>query len=261
MPKGITVTLPKAAPTTAAAAIQSGERDSGYISDEFEIAETLRVFRDQRTDLRIRLGASSDEILARILDVDHREVLIEDIRPRAAMSVLRPRAEFSFAARIDGLYAFVDKVTVLAREEERGLPFFRVSLPKNMLVQQRRRDARFRLPMRVTARGASVLLQRDLPMTGKIVDISVGGLRAEFAIQGSLPRRDEAIDSCRITIPNLLQLTSKAMIRHVRMDVQRRIFECGIELTEMAVTDRRRLEQFVQSLCRIHPPPRGGAAS
>ncbi len=98
-----------------------------------------------------------------------------------------------------------------------------------------------------------MLLQRDLTMTGKIVDISVGGLRAEFAIQGSLPRRDETVENCRVTIPNLLQLNSKAVIRHVRMDVQRRIFECGIEMTEMAVTDRRRLEQFVQSLCKIHP--------
>lgn len=119
--------------------------------------------------------------------------------------------------------------------------------------QQRRRESRFRLPMRVMTRGASVLLERDLPMTGKIVDISVGGCRAEFAIQGSLPRRDEEIGNCRIIIPSLLQVTSKAVIRHVRMDVQRPVFECSIELTEMAVTDRRRLEQFVQSLSRIHP--------
>lgn len=119
--------------------------------------------------------------------------------------------------------------------------------------QQRRRESRFRLPMRVMTRGASVLLERDLPMTGKIVDISVGGCRAEFAIQGSLPRRDEEIGNCRIIIPSPLQVTSKAVIRHVRVDVQRPVFECSIELTEMAVTDRRRLEQFVQSLSRIHP--------
>ena len=226
-------------------------RDSGYISDVGEIANTLRAFRDQRTDLRLRLGNTADEILARLLDVSEREMLIEDIRPRAALSLLRARAQFSFAARMDGLYAFAEKVTVLSREEERGLPFFRIALPTNMLVQQRRRDARIRLPMRVTTRGASVILERDLPMLGRIVDISAGGLRAEFAIQGTLPRRDEEVQSCKITIPNLLQLESTAVIRHVRMDVQRRLFECGIELTEMPVTDRRRLEQFVQSLSKV----------
>ena len=229
-----------------------GIRDSGYIADPAEIGSTLRAFRDQRTDLRLRLNSAADEILARILDVGPGEMLIEDIRPRVALSLLRPRAQFSFAARMEGLYAFAEKVTVLSREEERGLPFFRIALPATMLVQQRRRDARYRLPMRVATRGASVVLERDLPMHGKIVDISAGGLRAEFAIQGSLPKRDEEVQFCRITIPNLLQLESTAVIRHVRMDVQRRLFECGIELTQMPVTDRRRLEQFVQSLSKIN---------
>lgn len=229
-----------------------GGRDSGYISNLVEIADTLRAFRDQRTDIRVRLGNAADEILARILDVSEREMLIEDIRPRAALALLRVRAQFSFAARMDGLYAFAEKITVLSREEERGLPFFRVTLPTSMLVQQRRRDARYRLPMRVSTRGASVVLERDLPLQGRIVDISAGGLRAEFAIQGTLPRRDEEVQFCKITIPNLLQLESTAVIRHVRMDVQRRLFECGIELKEMPVTDRRRLEQFVQSLSKIN---------
>jgi len=242
-------TTPIAAKTGAA----NATRDSGYVSTEAEIADTLRVFRDQRTDLRLRLGNASEEILARILDVNQREMLIEDIRPRSALSLMKSRTQFSFAARADGLYVFAEKSTILSREEERGLPFFRISLPESMLVQQRRRNARYALHMGVATRGASVLLERDVPMTGRIVDISVGGLRAEFAIQGSLPRRDELVRVCRITIPTLLQLASTAIIRHVRMDVQRRVFECGIELTEMAVTDRRRLEQFVQSLAKINP--------
>ncbi len=242
----------KNSPAPLVAGQTTSGRDSGYITDLIEIADTLRAFRDQRTDLRVRLGSAADEILARILDVGEREMLIEDIRPRAALVLLRARAQFSFAGRMDGLYAFAEKATVLSREEERGLPFFRIALPSSMLVQQRRRDTRIRLPMRVATRGASVVLERDLPMLGRIVDISAGGLRAEFAIQGTLPRRDEEVQFCRITIPNLLQLESTAVIRHVRMDVQRRLFECGIELKEMPVTDRRRLEQFVQSLSKVN---------
>ncbi|MCP5181148.1 MAG: flagellar brake protein [Pseudomonadales bacterium] len=226
-------------------------RDSGYVSEAERICSTLRVFRDQRCEIRMRIGGSGDEILGRILDVSQREFLIEDIRPRSALSLFRARTTFSFAARVDGLYAFAEKATVISREEERGLPFFRVALPASLLVQQRRRDARYRLPMRVSARGASVILPRDITLNGRITDISVGGLRAEFPIQGTLPDRNETVHHCRITIPNLLEVTSTAVIRHVRMDVQRRVFECGIELTEMPITDRRRLEQFVQSLAKI----------
>ncbi len=240
-----------ARPVSAQPEISANDRETQYISDVEAIAATLRVFRDQRADLTLRVEQLGQPLMARVLDVSERELLIEDIRPRSAMSQLQPRQKCSATARIKGLYAFIEELRILSREEERGLPFYRVSLPKNMLVQQRRRAERFRIPMRVSTRGARVTLYRDAPLVGKILDISAGGLRAEFAAPKPLPQKGESVMTCAITIPNLLTLTSKAVVRHVQKKSLTNKYICGIELTEMPVTDRRRLEQFIQSLAKI----------
>ncbi len=168
--------------------------------------------------------------------------------------MLTPRQKVSATARIKGLYAFIEEMQIISREEERGLPFYRVRLPQNMLVQQRRRAERYRIPMRVSTRGARVTLYRDQPITGKILDISAGGLRAEFNAPKPPPQREESVETCAITIPNLLTLTSRAVVRHVQKKALSRTYTCGIELTEMPITDRRRLEQFIQSLAKITSP-------
>ena len=235
--------------------LTDGERgESQYLSDAESIAATLRVFRDQRADLTLRLEQLAQPLQARVLDVSEKELLIEDVRPRSAMSMLVPRQKVSATARVKGLYAFVEEMTILSREEERGLPFYRVALPKSMLVQQRRRAERYRIPMRVSTRGARVTMYRDKPLVGKILDISAGGLRAEFSAPKPPPAQQESVETCAITIPNLLTLTSKAVIRHVQKKALSRTYICGIELTEMPVTDRRRLEQFIQSLAKISSP-------
>ena len=145
---------------------------------------------------------------------------------------------------------------VIKVDSERGVPFFHVPLPDSVLYQQRRKAARFRLPLRVATNGASVRLFRDSnddqPMVGRVIDISAGGCRAEFDGQAVPPMNDdEQVDVCAISIPNLLELNAKAAIRHFSYDDESRTLICGIELTEMNVTDRRRLEQFIQSLTRV----------
>ena len=228
--------------------------ETQYIHDAEHVAATLRVFRDQRADLTLRIEQLDQPMQARVLDVSERELLIEDIRPRSAMAMLTPRQKVSATARIKGLYAFIEEMQIISREEERGLPFYRVRLPQNMLVQQRRRAERYRIPMRVSTRGARVTLYRDQPITGKILDISAGGLRAEFNAPKPPPQREESVETCAITIPNLLTLTIRAVVRHVQKKALSRTYTCGIELTEMPITDRRRLEQFIQSLAKITSP-------
>ena len=232
---------------------QAVTRETQYVEDVESVVSTLRIFRDLRNDLQLRVDGNPTTITARVLDVSDRELLIEDIRPRTAMDLLRPKQTFSVTARAQGLYAFAEELKVLSREEERGLPFYRVSLPARMLVQQRRRAERYRIPMRVSTRGARVTLYRDLPTVGKILDISAGGLRAEFTAPKPPPTQAETVEHCAITIPNLLTLTSRAVIRHVQKLAGTSKYACGVELTEMSVTDRRRLEQFIQSLSKISP--------
>ncbi len=234
---------------------RSNSVDSRYLTKSDEIARALKVFRDQRLPLNLRFLESNEAFTAKVLDIQDGEMLLEDIQPREGLSVLGQRKVFSFSGRADGIYVYSEENQVHKTESERGLPFFRVGLPKSLLYQQRRGAARFRLPLRVMANGATVTLFRGEPITGSIIDISPVGFRAEF--QGPVSPMfdtDEEVPTVAITIPNLLELHAKGAIRHFNYNEQKQRLICGIELTEMQVTDRRRLEQFIQSIAKVSQP-------
>lgn len=233
----------------------SSSVDSRYLTKSDEVARAIKVFRDQRLPLNLRFHESNQAFTAKVLDVHGNDLLLEDVQPREGLKVLRQRKPFSFAGRADGIYIYSQENQVHKTASERSLPFFHVRLPTCLLYQQRRRAARFRLPLRVATNGASITLFRGEPIVGHIIDISAGGVRAEF--QGPISPMvdtDEEVPTIAITIPNLLELHSKGIIRHFNHSEEKQRLTCGVELTEMHVTDRRRLEQFIQSIAKISPP-------
>lgn len=232
---------------------------SRYLTDRDEIVGAFRVLRDQRADLQLRFADNPGTYTAKVLDLKDKSVLIEDIQPRDGLALLRAGKRFALSSRIDGLYIHCAENRAHKADSERSLPFFHVALPASLLYQQRRRAARFRLPLRVVTHGARIALRRGNrnanALQGEIIDISAGGCRAEF--HGEAPPRlgnDGILDFCQISIPNLLELEAKSAVRHTSFDARRQILTCGIEFTEMQVTDRRRLEQFIQTLARISQP-------
>ncbi len=73
---------------------------------------------------------------------------------------MRDQEPFSLAGRVDGIYAHVSEMRVDETAEDRGVPYFVVNLPNEFLYQQRRRAARFRLPLSVSKDGARLTLHR-----------------------------------------------------------------------------------------------------
>lgn len=229
--------------------------DSRYLTKSEEVARVIKVFRDQRLPLNLCFHESNEAFTAKVLDIQGDDMLLEDVQPREGLRVLRQRKMFSLAGRADGIYIYSQENQVHKTASERNLPFFHVRLPNCLLYQQRRRATRFRLPLRVATNGASITLFRGEPIIGHIIDISAGGVRAEF--QGPINpmvHTDEEVPTIAITIPNLLELHSQGFIRHFNHNEERQRLTCGVELTEMHVTDRRRLEQFIQSIAKISSP-------
>lgn len=236
----------------------SGRRNPStrYLDDAEEIARVFKALRDLRAEIQLRFEGDEAPCTARILDLQGTTFLLEDVHPREGLKPLRAGKPFALSGRAQGIYVNCAGNRVTKTDSERSLPFFHVALPQSILFQQRRRTDRHRLPMRVATNGASVALFRDTdtdqPMIGRVLDISAGGCRAEFDGPAEPPvDADEQISACAISIPNLLELNAKAAIRHFSYDAQNSKLTCGIELTEMHVTDRRRLEQFIQSLNKV----------
>ncbi len=231
--------------------VQEVTPDSRYLETRGDIERCLKELRDHRSTLTIRVDGDPESYTCKLLDVVGDDFLIEDITPRTGLSAVRQAKKLSIAARTRGTFVFIEDARVSKADEERGIPFFHIPLPKTMLYHQRRRAARFRLPLRVTANGSSITLFGDANMTGRIIDISAGGCRAEFDLPVSASvANDQVIEECAITIPKLLEIHSEAVIRHHHENKHTNTLVCGIELTRMHVTDRRRLEHFIQTIAK-----------
>jgi c-di-GMP-binding flagellar brake protein YcgR len=234
---------------------------TAYLSENAEITRAFKLLRDQRAPIQLNFKNQPTTYIGKVLDLAGEDFLLEDLQPRDGLRKMRPGAEFSLSSRIQGVYVHSASNRVIAVEAERGVPFFRIRLPRTLLYQQRRRSARFTLLARVAAAGASISMVRskvshkDEPvnLVGRLIDISAGGCWVEFDTPAALKMdRNEPV-TCSIDIPNMLSFTAQGAIRHSTHNTRRRVMNCGVELLEMAVTDRRRLEHFIESIRRSMP--------
>ena len=238
----------------AEAQLAAGGIWSRYLDKREDITRVLREFRDQCHSVTLRFEGVEQEYTAQVLDVTDQQVLLEDVRPRTGIALMNERKLFSLAGRGDGVYVYATGNRVSESGAERLVPYFRVALPRSMLCQQRRRTARFRLPVALGERHAKIVIAKgDASKDGTIVDLSAGGCRAEFS--GALPEGIEkgvVIERCQIEIGGLVKLSPKAVIRH--HNVQADLNTCGIEFTDMGLAERRRLEQFIHTLSKAAKP-------
>ncbi|MFK7912693.1 MAG: flagellar brake protein [Pseudomonadales bacterium] len=236
------------------AAAKEAEQNTGsrYTTERATIEAAFKHFRDQRTKVKVRFDKIADSFTATILDVVDDNVLLEDIVPRNGLQHLRRGSSFSMAARGDGLYLYVDGIQAHRSDSERGIPYFWIKMPSSVLYQQRRKSKRIDLPMRVKSQGARIRIQiGNRELLGDILDLSAGGVRAQFCGQDEQPlTTNQVLSECVLHIRDQLDLSSQAIVRHAVLDARAGVLSCGLELDKMHVTDRRRLEQYVQSLAR-----------
>lgn len=236
------------------ATIIHGRRAGQFLSDRTEIARAFRVFRDHCLVVKLQIGTADADFSARILEVTATQFVLEDIRPRTSLPLLRAGTPFSLAARLDGIYGRADELRVVEIGEDRGVPYFVVPLPAQMLYHQRRRAPRFRLPLEGDA--ARITLHRaERALEGALVDISSGGCRAVFDVVND-PKLapNEVVARCDINIPNLLVLDVATTIRYHSLSKQTGQLTCGLEFASMALPHRRRLERFIAKLARLSAP-------
>ena len=225
--------------------------DSRYLQNRTDIITCLKQLRDQRAEISVRVDGNAETFKCKLLDVSDHDFLIEDVMPRSGFNIIRDAKRISLSSRGTGSYMFIEDARMEKWDSERGIPYFHIALPKQMLFQQRRRSARFRLPLRVSASGASITMFDNQSLVGRIIDISAGGCRAEFELPTLWKvKSDEYFDNCAITIPKLLEIHAEAIVRHFHENKHSQTLVCGIELIKMHVTDRRRLEHFIQTIAK-----------
>jgi c-di-GMP-binding flagellar brake protein YcgR len=226
---------------------------SRYLEDRAEIQRALRVFRDRHVRVSLRFDGVAENFTARALDVTEDAVRLDDIKPRSGLSRMHQGESFSLTGRVEGVFVYAEDLRAAVATSDRGVPYFSFATPARLLYQQRRRSTRFRLPLRLTARGARVSLHRNgATLEGSILDISSGGCRATFI--APLGPATASGDRCELQIANLLSIVADVAIRHVSVDPGTGTVMCGLEFVQMDAADRQRLESFLRTIERLSNP-------
>lgn len=245
-----------AEPQAVAQPTQPRGNVSRYIDDPTEIRRALAALCSQDARVSLRFDGESGEFTAHVVEVREDAVLLDDVKPRTGLGNLRRGETFALTARSEGTYVYAEALAATEIGEERGLPYFVAPLPARMLLQQRRRAARFRLPLSLSARGTLVRLHRGGRLVdGSILDISIGGCRVSFdgPIQPRL-RVGESIDRCDVEVAQHLAVIAHVSIRHCTIDPSTGGIVAGIEFDRMEANDRARLEAFIQRISRNANP-------
>ena len=225
--------------------------DSRYLTERSDIIACLKQLRDTNSTLQLQLKQNAKLLTCRLLDLNERGFLIEDVKPRDAIAELKARPEFSLSARGNGSYVFVESLRVQSVGEELGLPYFLVPFPNKVLSQQRRQAIRYNLPQRVRSAGATFSVFSPATVIGKIIDLSVGGCRVAFpADQNARFKIDQRLSNCAINLPSIADVHSESVVRHCHTNKDGQLV-CGLELVEMQILDRRRLEHYVRNLSKL----------
>ena len=223
---------------------------SRYLETGAEIANLFRVLRDQRTEVTVQVSEREGPYTARVLDIVDDAYLLDDVRPRTGHRDLDAGTSFSLTGRTSGLYLFVSDNRIRAAKSERGVPYYEIPLPERVLYQSRGFRGGIRQSLRVTVADGRLWLYRSAEeTTGRIVDISAGGCRVdlETPVRTDLAV-DDVIESCRIRISTVLEVHAEAIVRFISPSKRRNVVSCGLEFQKMHVTDRRRLEHFIQAV-------------
>ena len=77
---------------------------STFLSDPAGIIQALKTLRDHRVMLRLGFEDEASSYSARILDVNDKEFLLEDIQPRSGRQLMTAGAMFSMSGRAEGIY-------------------------------------------------------------------------------------------------------------------------------------------------------------
>ena len=223
--------------------------ESRYLNERDDVARVFMVFRDQQSEITLRFNNIDESYTARVLDVEDKFVLLQNVIPSEGCQHLCNGAPFSISGRVDGLFVYVtdNQARGIAAQESGG--YYRVPLPDSVLYQQRRSSARHRLPVNFNAQRSHVRLSEHPPIYARILDISQGGCRV--LLEPSRPdviKIDQEFESCLIHVPNALHVSAQMFVRHKEYDPSTKSMTCGLEITDINPEAQEQLLTFLTKI-------------
>lgn len=226
----------------------SHSADVEYVTESARQCALLKRLKDVRALLTVRVPGSDETFVSTVLGVDasHGEFVLDELSPTAGHALLVK----SGRAQVQGLLGGVSlrfNLKLGSVGEHRGIAFYRLPLPTRMEYRQRRADFRVRVGF---AQQSPVVLkdEENELATGRLRDLSVGGLGASFPIGAAMSAGDTF--NCSIDLPDGGTMGCSIQVCHVETDQEHGELKVGARFVHLEPNQRRLLQRCVTALER-----------
>ena len=214
-----------------------------------QIANLLRRVKDQKVLLSVHVPGHEGVFNSLLLDVNPERnlILLDELNPRGGHELACQVQQLRVRCQCQGIeLGFTCHIEV--GQSQRGISFYRASLPGEISYLQRRSSFRVRV-------GMSLAVPLHLPVEGtevidgELTDLSMGGLGANINthLKFSL---GQIISSCSLELPKGESLQAEIEIRFVRQDTQRNMQHIGAAFRNMPPQNQQILRRLVTQLER-----------
>lgn len=180
-----------------------------------DVLSQLRDLEARHAPLSVRLGNEHEFFNSRLLRMDpsHGWLFLEELMPYQGHLRVAPGQPMHVYAVIGDLGAHFC-TEVLHTGEHDGVGFYVLGLPDYMDSEQKR--THFRTPVEQALNSPLTLTNRDgRQFTGRLVDVSLGGLRAHFDLDTPISSRD-LLNVKGLTLPGTPPIDCGLQVRFAR---------------------------------------------
>ncbi len=225
------------------------------VSDAARKTHLLKALVESRSLLTIILPDFREPVSSAVLEVTAEHIILDELIPHSANLAFTPGMVFSVTTKLKGIpIKFHSRVDMPGQSSD-GITYYACDIPEVVNYHQKRRD--YRLPSR-GATWPSILVssinEAEDPSTdvvslsGRVTDISMGGVSAEFDALPGWAGKDRTV-SCSIELTDGPMLFSRALIRHIRTRVKgrknRQVHSFGLEFISLNEMNRKQLQHWI----------------
>jgi len=210
----------------------------------------LKRLHSSRAQVSISIDRDRTVYNTIILDVDGKQQLLflDELNSETAHKKIRKGSVIHFDGRIKGVRVKFE-TKVLAIEDNNHIAMYRLSLPAQMLYQQRRRH--YRATVLHHHLGISIPVPLKNHITGSIVDISAGGFCSRLTLsESNVIQEEQTVFDAKINLPGQSTITCDIEIRSIRHYPEQGYALVGGEFKQIEPNQKTHVERVVAMLDR-----------
>ena len=223
------------------------------ITNAQQIYSILTAVQKARTPITIRFDGIDKYFTSIILktDIDDYSMIIDEIAPEEGHELAMQNATFSIRGSHGGVSLFFKPNMINGSGVENSIAFYRVTMPKEMIYQQRRNSFRALVPRALNIQCTATSSTRLRPLKGRLHDISITGCRINF--EGEVTPeliRGDIFENAEIVLPEGDKISYPLILKHSNYSREINETTCGFEFDGIDKIGQRIVDRFVYFLQR-----------